>query len=149
MQSLSTARSHPNPTTSSTTTTPPHKRILDTACVEGRILVVVMGCPSLGHHSQPVPFLLGLRWEERERDGTDFQVDPIQQVLHGLGLWGSPFPPPPGWAFGLLFLLVEHIHIDELERAHLVVQQAHPGAHGRLADDIDDVSFLWRNKELR
>lgn len=86
---------------------------------------------------------------ERERDRTDFQVDPIQQVLHGLGLRGSPFPPPPGWTLGLLLLLIEHVHVDELECAHFVVQQAHPSAHGRLADDINDVSFLRRNKEFR
>lgn len=77
-----------------------------------------------------------------EREGTDFEVNPVEKVLHGLGLGWSSFPPPPGGALGLLLLLVQHVHVDKLEGAHLVVQQAHPGAHGWLADYIDDVSFL-------
>lgn len=77
-----------------------------------------------------------------EQDGTDFQVDPIKEILHGFGLGQSAFPPPPGGALGLLLFLVQDIHVDEFECAHLVVQQAHPGAHGRFADYINEVSFL-------
>ena len=40
-----------------------------------------------------------------EQDGTDFEVDPIQEVLHRLRLGGSPFPPPPGGTLGLLLFL--------------------------------------------
>lgn len=86
-------------------------------------------------------------WVGPEQGGTDFEVDSIQEVLHRLGLGGSPFPPPPGGTFGLLLFLVEHVHVDEFERAHLVVQQAHPGAHGGFADYINDVSFLWPKEE--
>lgn len=73
---------------------------------------------------------------------TDFEVDPIQEILHGLRLGWSSLPLPPGRPLGLLLFLVQHIHVDELERADFVVQQAHPGAHGWLADYINDISFL-------
>lgn len=79
-----------------------------------------------------------------QQDGTDFEVDAIKELLHRLGLGASSFPPPPGGALGLLLFLIEHVHVDEFERAHLVVQQTHPGAHGGLADYVNDVSFLGR-----
>lgn len=81
------------------------------------------------------------------QDGTDLQVDPVKEVLHGLGLRWSSFPPPPGGALRLLLLFIEHVHVDEFERAHLVVKEAHPGAHGWFADYIDDVSFLQPSKQ--
>ena len=74
---------------------------------------------------------------------TDLQVDPIQEVLHRLWLGWPPLPPPPGGPLGLLLLLTQHVHVDELECADLVVQQAHPGPHGGFADYVNEISFLW------
>lgn len=64
-----------------------------------------------------------------EQDGTDFEVDPIQEVLHRLRLGGLPFLLLLVASFRLLLFLVEHVRVDEFRRAHLVVQQA-SGAHG-------------------
>lgn len=70
------------------------------------------------------------------------KVDALQQLLHWGGLGWSPLPPPPNGPLGLLFLFAQHVHIDELEGANFVVQQAHPCPHRRLADDVDDVAAL-------
>lgn len=104
----------------------------------------------MGQH-RPPESTLSFIWEKERQDGdtlpeeepTDLQVNPIQQVLHRLGLRRSSFPPPPGGALGLLLFLVENVHVDEFERANFVVQQAHPGTHGWLADYINDIPFLW------
>lgn len=58
-------------------------------------------------------------------------------------LAGEPLP------LGLA-LLGQNGHVDELEGAHLVVQLARPGAHRRLIDYMNDVSFLRRaaNREM-
>lgn len=74
------------------------------------------------------------------------QVDALQQLLHRGGLGRPALPPPPHGPLGLLLLLAQHVHVDELEGAHLVVQQAHPRPHGRLADDVDDVAALAGEK---
>ena len=70
------------------------------------------------------------------------EVDALQQVLHRGGLGWSALPPPPHGPLGFLLLFAQHVHVDELEGAHLVVEQAHPRAHGRLADDVDHVAAL-------
>ncbi|TNN65703.1 hypothetical protein EYF80_024107 [Liparis tanakae] len=41
----------------------------------------------------------------------------------------------------------KHIHIDELEGAHFVVEQAHPRPHGRLTDDVDHIAALQNHKQ--
>lgn len=69
------------------------------------------------------------------------QVDALQQLMERLGLEalvpaGAPAPA------GRDCLLRDHIHVDELEGAHSVVEQPSPGAHGWLLDDADDVPFL-------
>lgn len=45
-------------------------------------------------------------------------------------------------------LLGQHIHVDELERAHPAIEQAQPCAHGRLFNDLDHVSFLWEERRV-
>lgn len=70
------------------------------------------------------------------------QVDALQQLLHRCGFGWSSLPPPPHGPFRLLLFFAQHVHIDELESAHFVVQQAHPCSHGRLTDDVNHITAL-------
>ena len=70
------------------------------------------------------------------------EVDALQQLLHGRRFGWPALPPPPHGPFGLLLFFTQHVHIDELESAHFVVQQAHPGSHGRLTDDVNHITAL-------
>lgn len=74
------------------------------------------------------------------------EVDALQKLLHRGWLGRSALPPPPHWPFGLLLLITKHVHIDELEGAHFVVQQAHPCSHGWLTDDVNHVTTLEDDK---
>lgn len=75
--------------------------------------------------------------------GPHRQAYAVQDLLQGFGLgFGSTVlavaaPPPGCGAF-----IWEDADVDELEGAHLVVELPSPGAHWRLVDDVDDVSFL-------
>lgn len=76
-----------------------------------------------------------------------FEVDALQQLLHWCGFGWSALPPPPHGPLGLLLFFAQHIHIDELEGAHFVVEQAHPRPHGRLTDDVNHIAALENQKE--
>lgn len=72
------------------------------------------------------------------------EIDALQKLLHGGGLGRTSLPPAAAAALARLLLLIgQYVHVDELEGPHLVVEQAHPRAHGRLADDVNHISFLW------
>lgn len=77
------------------------------------------------------------------------EVYPLQQLLHWCGFGGSALPPPPDRPFRLLLFLIQHVHIDELEGAHFVVEESHPCSHRRLTDDIDHIPSLntWNREE--
>lgn len=68
------------------------------------------------------------------------QINALQQLLHRCG-FGMPGLSPPARLLGL-HLLVQNIHVDELEGADFPVEHSHPGAHRRLTDDVDHVSTL-------
>lgn len=70
-----------------------------------------------------------------------FKVYAIKELLHrgGFGLTGLP---PPACLFGFDLFLDQHVHINELEGADFPVEHTHPRSHGRLTDDVDDVSAL-------
>lgn len=53
-----------------------------------------------------------------------------------------PGLPPPARLFGLRLLLIQDVHINELESADFTVEHAHPRPHRRLTDDVNDVSAL-------
>lgn len=75
------------------------------------------------------------------------EVDALQQILHGGGFGRSAFPPPPHGPLGFLLLFTQHVHVDELEGAHFVVEQPHPCSHRWLTDDVNHVSTLEDHKE--
>lgn len=74
------------------------------------------------------------------------EVDTFQQLFDRRGFGWSALPPPPDGPFRLLLFVAQHVHIDELKGAHFVVQQTHPCSHGRLADDVDHVATLEKDK---
>lgn len=73
------------------------------------------------------------------------KVNAIQQLLHRVGFGRSALPPPPHRPFWFLLFFIQHVHINELEGANFVVQQAHPCSHGRLTDDVNHITTLEVN----
>lgn len=71
-----------------------------------------------------------------------FEIDALQKLLYRGRFRRVTFPPLLHAPFGFLLFLVQHIHVDELKRSHLVIEEPHPRAHGRLTDDVDQISSL-------
>lgn len=83
-----------------------------------------------------------------KHDFNYFEVDAIEQLLHRGGFGLPPSPPPP-CLLGLHLLFIHDVHINELEGAHFTVKHPHPGAHGWLTDDVNDVTTLTQRHQHR
>lgn len=70
-----------------------------------------------------------------------FKVDAIKELLYR-GRFGLPGLPPPARLFGLYFLFIHDIHVNELEGADFTIEHPHPCSHRRLTNDINDVPAL-------
>jgi hypothetical protein len=73
------------------------------------------------------------------------EVDAFEQLLYRGGFGRSALPLPSDGSLGLLLLLTQHVHIDELKGAHLIVEQTHPCPHGGLTDDVNHIPSLEHN----
>lgn len=71
-----------------------------------------------------------------------FEIDALQKLLYRGRFRRVTFPPLLHTAFGFLLFLVQHVHVNELKRSHFVTEEPHPRAHGRLTDDVDQISSL-------
>lgn len=85
---------------------------------------------------------------DKHQGGSYIEANAVQHLLQGFGFGLRAVGPvvavplPGRGAF-----LRQQVYIDELKRAHFVVQFPCPGPHRGLLNDMDDVSFLeerWR-----
>lgn len=77
------------------------------------------------------PFL-SLSWQ------THHQSNAVQNLFQGLGFGLPAATLPPGWRT----FIWEEVDVDELEGTHFIVKFSCPRPHGRLFNDVDDVSLL-------
>lgn len=81
-------------------------------------------------HCPSVP--LSLSWQ------THHQSNAVQNLFQGLGFGLPAATLPPGWRT----FIWEEVDVDELEGTHFIVKFSCPRPHGRLFNDVDDVSLL-------
>lgn len=75
------------------------------------------------------------------------QADAVQDLLQSFGLGrGVTVLAVAAPHSGHGAFVGEDVDVDELEGAHLAVELPGPGAHRRLVDDVDDVSFLRKRR---